>query len=99
MISGEQIQFDELKKETGVLSGALQAQAASAPPLPTPAVLHNVQVEKGIGSDIASENEEENLEEEKFEKEPAFGSGLAPHLKTVIRLNIDGLYQAKAPNS
>ena len=97
LISGEQIQFDKLKKETGVLSGALPAQAAPAPQPPTPAVLHKVQVEKGIGSDIASENEEENLEEEeKFEEEPAPGSGLSPHLKTVIRWNIDGLYQAKA---
>ena len=54
-----------------------------------------VLAEQGIGSDIASEDEEENLEEE-FEEEPAPGSGLFPNLKTVIRWNIDGLYQAKA---
>ena len=97
LISGEHIYFDKLTKETGVLSGTLPAQAASAPPLQTPAVLHKVQIEKGIGSDIASENEEENLEEEEeFEEEPAPGSGFSPHLKTLIRWNIDGLYQAKA---
>ena len=69
-----------------MLSGTLPAQAASAPLVPKPAVLHKVQVEKGIVSDIASENEEENLEEEEeFEEEPASGSGLSFHLKTVIR--------------
>ena len=97
LISGEQIQFDKLKKETGVLSGTLPAQAATAPPPLSPSVLPKVQDEKGIGSNIASEDEEENLEEEEhFEEEPAPWSGLSPHLKTVIRWNIDGLYQAKA---
>ena len=57
LISGEQIQFDKLKKETGVLSGTLPAQAAPAPPQPTQSVLPKVQAEKGIGSDIASEDE------------------------------------------
>ena len=64
LISGEQIYFDKLKKETGVLSGALPVQAAPAPQLPTPSVLHKVQAEKGIGSDIASEDEEESLDKE-----------------------------------
>ena len=96
LISGDQIQFYKLKKETGVLSGAQPAQAAPPPPPPAPPVFHKILAEKGIGSDIASEDEDENLEEEKFDKEPAPGSGLSPHLKTVIRWNIDGLYQAKA---
>ena len=97
LISCEQIQFDKLKKETGVLSGTLPAQAAPAPQPPTPSVLLKVQAEKGIGSYIASEDKKENLEEnEDFEVEPAPGSGLSFNLKTVIRWNIDGLYQAKA---
>ena len=96
LISGKQIQFDKLKKETGVLIGTLPAPSVPAQPSPTPSVLPKVQAEKGIGLDIASENEEENLEEENFEEEPAPGSNLSPNLKTVIKWNIDGLYKAKA---
>ena len=96
LISGKQIQIDKLKKETGVLSGALPTEAAPAPKPPTLAVLHKVLAEKSIGSDIASEDEDENVEEEKFETEPGPGSGLSPHLKTLIRWNIDDRYQAKA---
>ena len=66
LISGEQIQFDKLKKETKVLRGTLPARAAPAPPPPTPSVLPRVQAENGIGSDIASENKKENLEGGKF---------------------------------
>ena len=74
MIFGEKIQFDKLKKEIEVLSGALPAQAAPAPQPPTPAVLPKVLAEKSIGSDIVSENEDENLEkEDEFEEEPALG--------------------------
>ena len=46
-ISGEQIYFDKLKKETGVLSGALPVQAAPAPQPPTPSVLTKVQAKQG----------------------------------------------------
>ena len=62
LISGKQIYFDKLKIETGVLSGTVPAKAAPALPPLTPSVLPNVQAEKGIRSDIASENEDENLE-------------------------------------
>ena len=48
LISGEQIYFDKLKKETGVLSGTLPAQAAPAPPPPTPSVLPIVQAKKAL---------------------------------------------------
>ena len=97
LISGEQIQFDKLKKKTRVLSGAKPAIVAPAIQPPTPAVRFKVLVENGIGSDIASEDEDENVEEKKeFEEQPAPGSGLSPHLKTVIRWNIDCLYQATA---
>ena len=77
LISGKQIQFDKLQKETGVLSGTLPAQAAPAPPPLTPSVLPMVQAEKGIGLDIASEDKEENVYKDRdFEEEPASGSGL-----------------------
>ena len=80
-----------------MLSGTLSAQAAPALPPPTPSILPKVQAEKGIKSDIASKEKEENLkEEEDFEEDPAPGSGVSPHLKIVIRWNIYGLYQAKA---
>ena len=52
MISGLQIRFDNLKKETGVLSSALPVQAVSAPPLPEPAVLPKILAENSIGQDI-----------------------------------------------
>ena len=97
LIYGEQIQFDKIKKETKVLSNTLPAEAAAAPPPPTPSILPKVQAEKGFGSNIASEENEEYLkEEEDFEEEPVIGSGLLPHLKTVIKWNIDGLYHTKA---
>ena len=64
MISGLQIRFDKLKKETGVLSGALQSQAVFAPPPPAPAVLPKILSEKGIGPDIVLEKEEEEQDAE-----------------------------------
>ena len=67
MIFNEQIQFDIRKKVTGVLTGALPTPTAPAPPLPAPPVLPMVVGKNGIRSDIASENEDENLKEhEKF---------------------------------
>ena len=63
MISGLQIRFDKLKK-TGVLSGALPAQAVPAQPLPGPAVLPKILAEKGIGPDIVLENDEEEQDAE-----------------------------------
>ena len=62
IIFGKQIHFDKLKKKTGVLNGALPVQAASAFQPPTPSVLPKVQAEKGIKSDIASEDGEESLD-------------------------------------
>ena len=94
LMSGEQIRFDKLKKDTGVVSGAMSIPAAPEPP--TPPAPEAPKKEKGIGSDITSEDEDEDVEEEEFEEQLAPGSGLSPHLKTVIRWNIDGLYQAKA---
>ena len=59
MISGLQIRFDKLIKETEVLIGALPAQAVHAPPLPAPAVLPKILAENGIGPDIVLEKDEE----------------------------------------
>ena len=85
-ISGEQINFDNLKKETGVLNGALPDKAAPAPQPPTPSVLSTVLAEKGIKLDVESKDKENSLEEEEeFEEKLAPGIGLSPHLKTVIR--------------
>ena len=101
LISDLQIRFNKLKKETGVLSGALLAQAAFAPPPPAPAVLPNVLAEKSIGPDIAlnTDEEEQDEEEEYGDKEQmeadqsAQASALSPQMARVIRWNVPGLYQ------
>ena len=75
LISNLQIRYDKLKKETGVFSGALLAQAVFAPIRLAPAVRPKILAEKGIGPDIALEkdkeeqdNVEENGEENQQEK-------------------------------
>ena len=101
MISGLQIRFDNLKKETGVLSGALPVQAVPAPPLPAPAVLPKILAEKGIGPDIVFEKDEEeqdaedeNGEDKQVDKDKsAQASALFPQMARVIRWNVPGLYQ------
>ena len=105
IISSLQIRFDKLKKESGVLSGALPAQAASSLPLPTPAVLPKVLVEKAIEPDIAlnTDEEEQDEEEEYGDKEQkesdksAQASALSPQMARIIRWNVPGLHQQKAP--
>ena len=63
-ISGLQIQFDKLKKETGLLSGAIQSQVAhEAPPAARPAQ-DKVLADKGIGPEIEPEKKEQ---EEQYE--------------------------------
>ena len=103
MISGLQIQFDKLTKETGVLSGALQAQAVSAPPPPAPAVLPKILAEKGIGPDIVLEKDEEEQDAEdengeykqEDQNKSAQASALSPQMTRVIWWNVHGLYQKK----
>ena len=95
LISDLQIRFDKLKKETGVLSGALPAQAT---PAPAPAVPPKILAEKGIGADIEleeeGEDEEENGEEEQVDKDKsAQANVLSPQMARVIRWNVPGLYQ------
>ena len=104
MISGLQIRFDKLNKETGVLSGALPVQAVPAPPLPAPAVLPKILAEKGIGQDIVLEKDEEeqdaedeNNEDEQVDKDKsAQASASSLQMARVIRWNVPGLYQQKA---
>ena len=59
MITGLQIFSDKLKKETGVLSGCLPAQAVPAPPPPATAVLPIILAKNGIGPDIVLEKDTE----------------------------------------
>ena len=53
-----QIRFDKLKKETGVLSGALPARPALEPPPAAPQMQLKVLAEKGIGPEKKPEEEE-----------------------------------------
>ena len=63
-ISGLQIQFDKLKKETGLLSGAIQPQVAHEAPLAARPVQPKVLADKGIEPEIDPEKEEQ---EEQYE--------------------------------
>ena len=87
-----------------MLSWALPAQAAFAPPPLALAVLPKILTEKGIGPDIALEkdkeeqdNLEENGKENQEEKDKsAQASALSPQMARVIRWNVPGLYQQNA---
>ena len=59
-ISGFQIQFDKLKEETGLLSGAIQPQVANEAPLAARPVQQMFLADKGIGSEIEPEKEEQD---------------------------------------
>ena len=62
-----------------MLNRALPGKIALAPQPPTPAVLHKVLAKKSIGSDIASENENDNVEQQEvFTEDPALRNGLSP---------------------
>ena len=58
-ISGLQIQFDKLKKETGLLSGAIQPQVALEAPQAARPVQPKDLADKGIGPEIESEKDEQ----------------------------------------
>ena len=95
MISGFQIQFDKLKKETGLLSGVIQPQVAHEAPLADRPVEPKVLADKGIGSEIESEKDEqeeqyEDVLDEKNKSDQA--SALSPQMAEVIRWNVPGLY-------
>ena len=63
-ISGLQIQFNKLTKETGLLSGAIQPPVAHEAPLAAQPVQQKVLADKGIKSEIEPEKEEQ---EEQYE--------------------------------
>ena len=98
-ISDMKILFDKLKKETGVLSGALFARPALESPPPAPQIQLKVLAEKGIGPEIEPEKEEqdeqyEDVLEDKDKSDEA--SALSPQISRVIRWNVPGLYQQNA---
>ena len=98
-ISGLQIQFDKLKTETGLLSGAIKFQVAHKAPLAARPVQPNVLADKGVGSEIKPEKEDqkeqyEDLLEGKDKSDQA--SALSFQMARVIRWNLLGLYQQKA---
>ena len=86
-ISGLQIQFDKLKKETGLLSGTMPPQVAlEAPPAVWP-VQPKVQVDKNIGPEIEPENKEQEEQYEAVLEEKdksAQASALSPQMARVI---------------
>ena len=87
-ISGLQVQFDKLKKETGLLSGAIQPQIAHEAPLAARPVQPKILADKGIGSEIEPETEEQ---EEQYEDvlenkdKSDLASALSPQMARVIR--------------
>ena len=98
-ISCMQIQFDKLKKETGLLSSAIQPQVAhEAYPAARPEQ-PKVLADKGIKPEIEPEKEEqvkqyEDVLKDKDKSDQA--SALSPKMARVIRWNVPGLYQQKA---
>ena len=93
-----QIGFDKLKKETGVLNGALPAKPALEPPPSAPQMQLTVLAEKGIGPEKEPEEEEEKQYEDILDKKDksAQASALSLQMEWVIRWNIPGVYQQKA---
>ena len=92
-ISGLQIQFDKLKKETGLLSGAIQRQVANEKPLAARPVQSKFLADKGIGSKIepAKEKQEEQYEDVLEAKDKSDqASALSPQMARVIRWNVPG---------
>ena len=99
LIYGLQIQFDKLKKETELLSGAIQPQLAHEAPLVVWPVQDNVLADKGIGPEIEPEKEEQEEQyEDVLEEKDKSGeaSALSPQMARVIWWNVPGLYQQKA---
>ena len=94
-----QIQFYKLKKDTGLLRGAIQPQVAHEAPFAARPVHPKVLADKGIGPEIEPEKEEqeehyEDVFEDKDKSDQA--SALSPKIARVIRWNVPGLYQQKA---
>ena len=94
-----QIQFDKLKKETILLSGAIPPQVAlEAAPAARP-VQPKILTDKGIGLEIEpKEEEQEGQYEEVLDEKDMLvqASALSPQMARVICWNVFGLYQQKA---
>ena len=91
-----QIQFDKLKKETGLLSGAIQTQVAHEAPLTARLVQPKVLAEKVIGSEIEPDTKEkEEQYEDVFKGKDKLDQARAvsPQMASVIRWNVPCLYQ------
>ena len=93
-----QIRFDKLKKETGVLSGALPARPAFEPPPAATQIQLKILAENSIGPEKEpEEKEEKQYEDIQDEKDrSAQASALSPQMARVIRWNIPGVFQQKA---
>ena len=94
-----QIQFDKLKKDTGLLSGAIQPQVAHEAPLAARPVQPKVLADKYIGSEIEPEKKEqeeqyEDVLDEKDKSDQA--NALSPQMARVILWNVPSLYLQKA---
>ena len=87
-ISGLHIQFDKLKKETRLLSGALQSQVANE------AMLAARHVQSKVLENKEQEEQYEDVLDEKDKSDQA--STLSPQMARVIRWNVFGLYNQKA---
>ena len=98
LISKLQIRFDQLRKETDVLCGALPAQTAlEASPSPPPAEVPKPLAEKGIRQDAVLEVEEnEQVEESEENDKSSETRALSPMMAQIIRWKIPGLYHQKA---
>ena len=98
-ISGLQIQFDMLKKESAFLSGAIQLQIAIETSPAARTVQPKVLADKCIGLEIKTEEEEQNEQYENVLEEndkSAKASAVSPQMAKIIRLNVPGLYQQNA---
>ena len=94
-ISGLQIQFDKLKKETRLLSGAILLEVVlEALPAARP-VQPKVLADKGIKLEIEPEAEEQKEQYEiglEAKDKLANASDISPQMVRVIRWNVNGLY-------
>ena len=96
-ISDMQIRLDQLKKETGVLSGAFPDRPALEPTVAAQQMQLKVLAEKNIGPEQEPEKEEEKQYEDILDEKDklAQASALSPQIVRVIRWNISGVYQQK----
>ena len=93
-----QIQLDMLKKETGVLSGALPARRALEPPPSAPQLKLKILAKNGIGQQKEPVEEKEKQFEYLLEETDRSikASALSPEMARVICWIIPSVYQRKA---